>query len=312
MWDYFLLVAGLLLLVLGGEFLLKSAVATSLRLKIPKIIVGLTIVSFATSAPELIVSVNSAINGQPGIAIGNVIGSNIANIGFVFGITILLMPIKVYSSFLREDLPILVYVSGLFFLLIFFDGYLSFWEGIFLLVNIFFYIIYLIKFRQKNDPDDDIDDQLVQLNSFYILFYLLLGGIGLWQGSELLIKGAVNIAKNLGVSDAIIGLTVVSIGTSIPELVASLIAVFKKEKSIGLGNIVGSNIFNILSVLGITAIIKTIPIEERFITTDAYWMIFLVILLLPLALMKKRLVFHKLEGIILLSFYLLYIYFCIN
>ena len=244
MLNFLFILGGLILLIAGGNWLLKAAVDLSLKLKIPKIVIGMTVVSFATSAPELIVSINAALDGFPDLALGNVVGSNIANLGLVLAITILLSPIDVSKSFYTTDWPVMMIASLLFFIFIYFDGVLEQYEGIVMVVFLFLFLVYLLRF-QKPAVIDEEDEPDVMLPTYKTALFLGLGGGALWGGSELLISGAVGMATVFGVSERIIAITIVSVGTSIPELAASIIAVIKKEKAISLGNLIGSNIFSI-------------------------------------------------------------------
>lgn len=306
--NFLLIFGGLILLILGGNWLLKSAVALSLKLEIPKIIIGMTVVSLATSAPELIVSINAALNNSSDLALGNVIGSNVANLGFVLGVTLLFGKIEVQHGFYKVDWPIMIIASSLLFFFLKSGKVITQIEGIILFTFLVLFLIYLLKFQKKAVIDEmPEDDEL--LPSIKIFTYLVVGGLGLWGGSELLIKGATNLALDFGVTERVIAVTVVSVGTSIPELAASLIAIIKKEKAISLGNLVGSNIFNILAVLGITSIITPIPVvDERLLSNDIFWMLGILFLILPLVFIPKGLRLNWKDGIILLTCYGFFIY----
>ena len=306
--DILVLIAGFVLLVLGGNWLLRSSVDLATRLGMPKMIIGLTIVSFATSAPELIVSLNAAINGSSGIALGNVIGSNIANLGLVLGVTILISPIAIPRTFFKFDWIFLIISTLLIMAFIFFDAYLSRIEGGLLVAFLVVFIISLLRNKKTMNLGEahKTDKKATWIS---ILFFLLIGGIGLWLGSELLVKSARNIALSFSVPESVIGLTVVAIGTSVPELAASVIAAIKGEKSISLGNLIGSNIFNILSVLGITALIQPIFVEDdRFLNNDIWWMFGFASAILPLSFLGKKYNLSRISGGILLAAYLIFIY----
>ncbi|NJB72538.1 cation:H+ antiporter [Saonia flava] len=306
------IVLGLVLLIAGGNWLLKAAVALSLKLNIPKIVIGMTVVSFATSAPELIVSIKSALDGFPDLALGNVVGSNIANLGLVLGITVILSSIDVNKSFYTTDWPVMMLASMLFFGFLYFDGELQQYEGIIMLVMLFAFLVYLLRF-QKTAVVDELPEDDEPLPLWKIMLFLGIGGVALWGGSELLINGAVGLAKTFGVSERIIAVTVVSVGTSIPELAASIIAVIKKEKAISLGNLIGSNIFNILAVLGITSIITPIKVmDQGLLTNDIFWMLGVSFLVLPLVFIPKGLRLGWRDGIILVAIYAIFIYFTIG
>ncbi|MFT7407208.1 MAG: cation:H+ antiporter [Flavobacteriaceae bacterium] len=308
MLDIVYILIGLVALIFGGNWLLKAAVALSLRLKIPKIVIGMTVVSFATSAPELIVSIKAALDGFPDLSLGNVIGSNIANLGLVLGITLLFGSIEVTKSFYKTDWPVMMLASILFYVLLSIDGVLSFWEGFSMFVLLFIFLWYLLRFQETAVLDERPEDD-VPLSLQKTLLFMVLGGLGLWVGSELLISGAVGLATFFGVSERIIGITIVSIGTSVPELAASVIAVIKKEKAISLGNLIGSNIFNIFAVLGITAMITPIKvIDQALLNSDILWMLGFAFLILPLVFIPSKMRLEWRDGMVLLICYLLFLY----
>ena len=303
------IIIGLTLLILGGNWLLKSAVAFSLRLNIPRIIIGMTIVSFATSAPELIVSVNAALDGFPDLALGNVVGSNIANLGLVLAIIVLLGRIDVRKAFYIIDWPVMMAASLLFFGFIYFDGILHPYEGATMILFLFLFLVFLLRF-QKTAVIEDIHEDSRPLPLYKALLLMGLGGITLWGGAELLVKGAVGMATFYEVSERVIGITVVSVGTSIPELAASIIAIIKKEKAISVGNLIGSNIFNLLAVLGITSMITPIyVIDQGLLNSDIWWMLGISFIILPLVFFPKGLRLGWRDGIILLSLYSVFLYF---
>lgn len=312
MLNALFVLAGLGLLIAGGNWLLKSAVDLSLKLNIPKIVIGMTVVSFATSAPELIVSINAALDGFPDLALGNVIGSNIANLGLVLAITLLLSSIDVRRSFYTTDWPVMMLASLLFFFFIYFDGVLRPFEGIILVVCLFLFLVYLLRF-QKPAVQEKEDIKTIALPIHKTVLFLGLGGLALWGGSELLIKGAVGLATAFGVGERIIAVTIVSVGTSVPELAASVIAIIKKEKAISLGNLLGSNIFNLLAVLGITAIITPIKvIDQGLLSNDIFWMLGISFIILPLVFIPKGLRLGWRDGIILVGIYMTFVYMTIS
>ena len=309
MTQILLLLGGLALLIYGGNALLKSSVSISLKLSIPKIIVGMTVVSFATSLPELVVSLKAALAGNPDLALGNVVGSNAANIGLVLGVTLLFGSMEVTSSFYKIDWPVMMVASLMLLGFLYFDGVLSRFEGGVLVFVMIAFLWWLLKMQSGPAVVDELpsDDELLSIPM--TLLYLVAGGVGLWLGSEWLVEAAVNIAEDLGVSDRVIGLTVVSIGTSIPELAASIIAMIKKEKAISLGNLIGSNIFNIMSVLGITAIVSPITVKDQgFITNDLFFMTFIAFVLFPLVFAPSKMKLSWKEGLVLLSIYGAFVY----
>lgn len=308
MENFLYVAAGLVLLILGGNWLLKSAVALSLRFSIPRMVIGMTVVSFATSAPELIVSLRAALDGLPDIALGNVVGSNIANIGLVLGITLLFGTIKVRTTFLNCDWPALMIATGMFILFIVRDGLLVAWEGGLMVAFLIFFLIYVLFILKDAHPVAEVDDNDLMPWSQTILL-LVLGGAGLWAGSEFLINGARSMAQAFGVSERIIAITVISVGTSIPELAASVIAMIKKERSISLGNLIGSNIFNLLAVLGISSLITPIQsMDQGLLSNDIYWMIAFSAITLPLAVLPRAMRLQRRDGLVLLLLYALFIY----
>lgn len=306
--NFLLIAGGLFLLILGGNWLLKSAVALSLKLNISKIVIGMTVVSFATSAPELIVSVNAALNGASDLALGNVVGSNIANISLILGVTLLFGTMEVQKSFYKTDWPVMMLSSVFLFFFLTNDKIITKFEGVIFVSLLIVFLIFLLRF-QKTAVIEEISEEHEQLPLYKIVFFLAIGGLGLWGGSEFLINGATSLAKDFGVSDRVIGVTVVSVGTSIPELAASIIAIIKKEKAISLGNLVGSNIFNILGVLGITAIITPVQvIDQKFLTNDIFWMLATALLILPLVFLPKVLRLNWIDGVVLLFIYSGFVY----
>ena len=306
--SFFYLISGLIILVFGGNWLLKSAVALSLKLNIPKIVIGMTVVSLATSAPELIVSLNAAVKGSVDLAISNVIGSNIANLGLVLGITLLLGKMEIKKSFYNTDWPMMMIASGLLYIFISNDRIINQTEGLFLFALLIIFLIYLLRF-QKVAVVDELPEDDEPLPLFKIVLFLFIGSVGLWLGSELLITGAISLAQDLGVSERLIGITIVSLGTSIPELAASVIAFIKKEKAISLGNLIGSNIFNIMAVLGITSIITPVKLlDDRLLTNDIFWMIGISFLVLPLVFLPKGSRLNYKDGAVLLICYGLFIW----
>ena len=306
--NFLLIIGGLILLIFGGNSLLKSAVAISLKLNISKIVIGMTVVSFATSAPELIVSLNAALNGFPDLALGNIIGSNIANLGLVLGITLLFGSIKVQKTFYNTNWPVMIMASLLLYLFLGFDNIIVRYEGIILFTCLIIFLIYLLRF-QKSKEVEEFSKEKDSLSVYKIVLFLIIGGSGLWAGSELLVLGATSLAQEFGVSERIIAVTIVSFGTSIPELTTSLIAVLNKEKAISLGNLLGSNIFNILAVLGITSIVTPVKLfDQGLLTNDIFWMLGISFLLLPLVMLSKRNQLSRRDGVILLIIYCAFIY----
>lgn len=309
MLDTVLILTGLVLLILGGHWLLKGAVDISYRLNVPKIVVGMTVVSFFTSAPELIVSLQSAISGFPDLALGNVVGSNIANLGLVLALTLFIGHVDVRKSFYSMDWPSLMVASLVFFAFVYPDRMLDQTEGIIMLILLFFFLVFLLRF-QKPAIVEPLADIVKILPLYQTIFYLGVGATVLWGGSELLVWGAISLAEHFDVSERIIGISVVAVGTSIPELAASLLAMFRKEKAISVGNLLGSNIFNLLAVMGITSIVHPIRVlDNRLVEEDIIWMLVISFLIFPLVFFPKGLRLGWRDGLILLLVYILFLYF---
>ena len=304
--DYIAIGLGLFLLIKGGDWLMEAAVAMSLKLNIPKIIIGMTVVSFATSAPELIVSIKAALLGHPDLALGNVLGSNVANLAFVLGIVILIAPIGVAKNFYKLDWPMMFLSSLIFYFFVVQDGILSSTEGLILVILLFIFLVFLLFFQGKTIEEDAVEASISSKKMIGAL--LVAGGFFLWLGSEVLIKGAVSLAQDLGVSERIISISIVSVGTSIPELTASVIAIINKEKALSLGNLIGSNVFNVLAVMGITSLIQPIVVEDQnLLEVDFLWMLGISLSILPLVFLFKRYKLGRIEGVILLVSYAFFI-----
>lgn len=299
-----LLIFGFVLLVIGGEYLVRSSVALSFKFNISKMVIGMTVVSFATSAPELLVSLQAALNASPAIAINNVVGSNIANIGLVLGITALVGPIMVDKSFYKVNWPVMMLFSLILYYFLKNDNLLTAIEGGVLFILLVVFIIYLLRNLNKDEVAEEVDESLSGVSGFKIIIWMLIGATALYFGSEWLVDGAKDIALKIGVSEAVIGVSLIAIGTSVPELAASVIAAAKKEKAISLGNLIGSNIFNIGSVLGLTSIVKVIPVNDTSILNrDIFWMLGYAAILLPLVFIKKKFIISRVKGFFLVLGY---------
>lgn len=308
--DIPLLVGGLAVLVLSGEVLVRNAAGLAIKASIPPVIVGLTIVSLGTSAPEIFASVRAALEGNPGLAVGNVIGSNIANLALILGVTALIHPVAVDRSLLRSDWPVMM-AATLAFIGLGWDLEFSATDGAVLLLGVALLLLFFyrrsVAARKTEVPDNDGEEfDAFAHRSYAALAALIVAGtIGLNYGAEWFIAGARGIAAAAGVSDHIIGVTVVAFGTSVPELVASGAAAMKGESDLALGNLVGSNIFNILLALGLTATIHPVDVEAEAIAYDAMWMLGVAAVLLPMML-HKRLI-NRWKGGVMLAIYLLYV-----
>ena len=304
-FEVFFLVLGLVLLVVGSDLLLRSSVDLSLKYNVSKLVIGLTIVSFATSAPELLISVSSVLKDSSDIAISNVIGSNIANIGMVFSIALLFVTIKIKKENIKYDFPWLIIVS-LLFIWFLQDSQIDRFEGLVFTSVLFLFIIFSFKVRANENEDlDDLSTSNMSLSKIFI--FLALSSILLYSGSELFVESSIFFANYFGVSERVIGLTMVAMGTSLPELATTLVAIYKKELDISIGNIIGSNIFNILAVIGITSIIRTLSIKSsEILSLDIYVMFAFSAVLGVFFFFPRKYKMYSIHGLFLLSAFLLY------
>jgi cation:H+ antiporter len=303
------LVGGLIMLFIGAEGLIRGSSNLAIRIGITPLVVGLTVVAFGTGSPELFVSLKAALNGNSTIVLGNVIGSNIANVALILGVAALIKPIKIQVRVLKIEIPIMIGFSVLLIILLM-DGELSLIDGLIFSVSIITYTFIKIKLARKEKNrkvTSEFKEGLKSKLGTPISILLIIGGLTLLiLGANAFVQGAIAIAKIFNISDAVIGLTVVAFGTSLPELVTSSVACFKNESDIAVGNVVGSNIFNILAILGITAVI--IPISSAGISkVDLGVMIFMAVILLPLS--KTGYSITRIEGAALLLGYIVYIYY---
>ena len=294
----------------GGELLVRGASGLANKAKVSPLVVGLTVVSLGTSAPEMLVSIQAALDGNADISIGNVVGSNIANLGLVLGITAIIFPITVDRMIIRQDWPMMM-ASSLAFFFFSLDNKLTFLEGAIILVTLVFFTIYLL-FRSKwfdtPEPEVEVDEMKAQAKKSLggLLILVLAGCVGLYFGSEWFVKGAVHIAKSFGVSEHIIRVTLVAFGTSVPELAASGIAAYRQQSDISIGNLICSNIFNLLGVLGLTSIITPLTISDTVMNFDIFWMLGIAAIIFPIMLFGARV--SRWNGVLLLGFYALYIF----
>tara|TARA_B100000530_G_scaffold123056_1_gene76876 strand:- start:644 stop:1576 length:933 start_codon:yes stop_codon:yes gene_type:complete len=306
--QLFLLIFGLSLLIAGSNYLLKSAVDLSIKLNLSKVVIGLTVVSFATSAPELLISISSALKGSSDIAISNVLGSNIANLGLVLGTALCFTTIKIPKSNIKYDWTFMMFVSILFYFFLK-DFVINRVEGLILFLILIVFLFFIVKIRKDEKMEDVVENETV--SNFKILLLLILSSLLLYFGSELFVKSSIYFANYFGVSERVIGLTLVAIGTSLPELVTTLVAIYKSELDISIGNIIGSNIFNILAVIGITSLITDLNIlSESILSFDIYVMIFFSFILLIFYLSSKNRflnIYHGLVYLLLFITYYLYI-----
>lgn len=304
MMDVLFLILGLVVLVVSGDFLVKGAVGVAEKFKLSPLVIGMTVVSFGTSAPELFVSVKAAMMGSPDLAIGNVIGSNIANIALVLAITVIIFPLIVERDSKIIDWPMMMFSSILFYLFSM-DNVIERWEGVVLVILLIIFIVLIIRKSRKQNKNVDVEID-GEPNNFPLTLVFLFGGlIGLKFGADWLLDGAVGIAKSFGMSEKVIGVTIVAFGTSVPELAASCIAAFRKQTDISIGNLVGSNIFNIMIVIGITSIIMPISVAPSVMSFDMFWMLGIALALWPMMFIGKKM--GRIHGLILLAAYITFI-----
>ncbi len=301
-------IIGLIILYLGGEGLVKGSSRLARAMGINPVLIGLTIVAFGTSAPELVVSIIAAFKGSNDLIMGNILGSNIANIGLILGISALIYPISIKLTLIKVELPFMIFISIL--LLLFSQNLIiEHFEGAILFILLISMIIYSCydAFKEPKEIEKEYSE-LVQVDRSYNknILYIVFGVIGLSIGAKLLVDSAISIAQSLGVSQALIGITAVAIGTSLPELTTSVIAALKRESGIIIGNIIGSNIFNI-GILGIISVLKPIEMKQYLLQFEFGIMILFSIILLPI--MKTGFKIAKTEGLLLLLFYLMFLRF---
>lgn len=301
--DYIYILGGLISLFFGGELLVRGSVGIAQRMAIPPLLIGLTVVGFGTSTPELLVSVDAALHGVPDIAIGNIVGSNIANVLLIIGLSALVWPIRVTGATLRRDTVVMV-MAALVLVPIFARGEMGRVMGMMLIAGLVFYLVWA--YRQSAGALIEAVDLQAPRSVSISIFWVIAGLIALMFGARLLVDGAVSVARGFGISEAFIGLTIVAVGTSLPELATSLIAAFRRQSEIAIGNVVGSNIFNILGILGVTAVITPVPVASRFLTFDLPVMIGASILLTLLLLTRP--VIGRGTAVFFLVGYLLYVW----
>ena len=305
MINFLVLIAGLVLLVFCGDWLVRGGVSLAKRFHVSPLVIGVTIVSLGTSAPELVVSLNAALTGHPDISIGNVVGSNIANIALVLGVTAMILTIPVKRKTIWFDWSVMLLATLLFFLLGK-DLVLSQIEGALFVALLAAYIVYsLVSSRKEMKANKPEPGAYNALTSIVIVLISIGGLVG---GSKLLVMGASNIALNLGISERIISISVIAFGTSVPELATSVMAARRRELDISVGNLIGSNIFNVFGILGVTATVTDIPINLRTIDFDWFWMIGICLLLFIFMLPVKHAKITWWKGLVLLLVYVAYYY----
>jgi cation:H+ antiporter len=309
--EYIKFLGGLALLIISAKYLVQGGISVAKFFKMPSLVIGLTIVAIGTSAPELIVSANAAFTGNPEIALGNVIGSNIVNIAFILGLTALLCPIPVNRNSVRLDWPVMMLAAILVFLFLL-DNTIVFYEGLILVLLLVAYFYFLLRLSKKQktvalELETDEVSKTKQLPIGWAILIIVLSSVGLAFGADFMVEGASDIALGLGVSKRVISLTIVAVGTSAPELTASIMAALKKETDIAIGNIIGSNIFNIFGVLGISAVIHSISVDLSAFSFDIVWMIIVSILLFLFIFPFKTVFLNRVEGTLLVFAYMVYL-----
>ncbi len=309
--DSLEVIGGLVLLIWGADRFVLGAAAGARNLGVPPLLVGLTVVAFATSAPEVLVSMVAALRGEPGLAFGNAIGSNIVNVGLVLGLVATIKPIELKSATLRREMPALLAVT-LLTVSLFLDTFMSRVDGLVMLIGLIIVMIWLARLGMRsaaNDPmvadyEAEIPDKVSMKAA---LFWFVLGLVALLIGAELLVDGAINIATVLGVSDVVIGVTLVALGTSLPELAVSLVSAYKDEHGLAIGNIVGSNIFNLLAVIGVAAAIEPSAVAPSVLSVHIFVMVAFTLVLFAMTYdYDGKSELSRIEGIALFSAFIAY------
>ena len=302
-----LLISGFIVLTLSGNYLVKGAVSIAKFYKISTLVIGATVVSMGTSAPELLVSVGAALKGKPDMSLGNVIGSNLSNIALVLGLTALILPIPVKKGSIRKDWSVMIFSSTVFILFMVTGNEINFWEGLVMFAGLVCYVVWSIKQGRKDSIEDNstestkppIGFSFVDIRMIFTssskdvplslgIVLVVISSVGLVYGASLLVEGASGIARSLGVSERVIAVSVIALGTSLPELATSIMAAIKKEMDISIGNIIGSNIFNLLGILGITGMIRPVHLNDRGLIYDSLWMLAVSILLMVLIIPYEK------------------------
>lgn len=306
--DFLYVLSGFIVLLFAGDALVRGAIGLSLKLGIPALIVSLTIVAFGTSAPELLISVQAALDGSPGLAMGNVVGSNIANVLLVLGLPALLFGISTQDSSSKKNYIYMI-IASIVFVVMGISGPFVFYSGLLLLLLLAVVLFQAYRHAKQSRAalmaaTDEISASDDEWPKIFVL--LVIGVIGLPLGADLLVDGAVHIAHEAGIDEAIIGLTMVAIGTSLPELATTVMAAYRKEADVAIGNVIGSNIFNLLGVIGVTSLITKLPVAQEFISFDFWVMIATSMLLFPFIWFKIDL--GKLWGAVFLAVYIVYVW----
>ena len=303
---------GLFVLLLAGDALVRGAVTLSLRIGIPALIVSLTIVAFGTSAPELLIAISAVLDGSPGLALGNVVGSNIANVLLVLGFPAIVATLYT-SAFDSRKTYIFMLGATFLFIALAYRGYFDYFSGLLLLGTLGLVLYFAVRdgldFQRKNEQSNYATEGLEELDpkgsSSRLIMYLAFGLIGLPFGAELLVDNATIIAKTFGVTDTIIGLTLVAVGTSLPELATTLMAVIRRQADVALGNVIGSNMFNLLAVIGISSLVSPIFVDPTFIEFDLWIMLASSLLIVPFVFFKLDI--SRVWGIVFFAIYVAYL-----
>ncbi len=305
--EYLYVLLGFALLIGSGKYLVDGSVSLAQHFRISTLVIGVTVVAFGTSAPELLVSIQAALKGYPEMSAGNVIGSNISNIGLVLAVTAMILPLRINRNSVLIDWPVMMAVSILFYLLVL-NQRLGRLEGLIFMVLLIAYVIVSLSLSRRKMRSEGIVHPVPARGIGVAVILVVASSAGLVAGSSLLVDNAAIIARDFGISERAISITLLAIGTSLPELVTSVMAALQKEPDISVGNIIGSNIFNILSVLGLTAIISPLHISRTMVRIDTLWMMAFAALLFVLMLPLKNSRLGRLDGLILLLAYVFYIY----
>lgn len=299
-----LIIMGFVLLSVGAEYTVSGSVALANKLKIPAIIIGLTLVAFGTSAPEFVVSIKAALNGAAGVSVGNIVGSNIANILLILGIAAIISPLSCLRQTFIRDYKFL-FLTTVVFILFALNGKFVFWHGVVMLLLLVGFIYFNYRNSKAKEIEAEATSPLAEKNWILVLGVTALGLIGIIYGADLLVSGAVSLARIWGVSEEIIGLTIIAVGTSLPELATTVMAGIRKQNAVALGNIVGSNIWNIVFIMGFTATVVDVEVGKQFLFYDLWVMLGSTVLLFVFMLSGSKL--SRGEGIVFLSLYIIYL-----
>ncbi len=308
--DFLRLFGGFVYLLMGGDLLVRGALGLARESNIPPTVVGLTVVAMGTSAPELMVSAFSALSGYPGISIGNVVGSNIANVLLVIGVPVLIHPIVCDQAGLGKQTGLMISVTVLFILLCVFEP-ITFWAGVMLVLILAGFLISATRGAALMPGLDDAEEELERVlglpsHPITIVLFIVLGVIALPLGADLIVEGGIGLASSWGIKESVIGLSLIALGTSLPELSTTVIAALHKNSDVAIGNVIGSNLFNILAILGITAMLTDIPVESSFLRFDVWVMLAAAVVLWLFVLLKARI--GRIAGALFLASYGAYMY----